>query len=235
MIRLQKYLADAGVASRRASEEIIRAGRVTVNGETVDQLGARIDPEHDRVAVDSQPVRVRRRLYVALHKPPGYISSRRDESKRKTVMDLLPAQWSHLFPVGRLDYETEGLLFLTNDGDFSLHLTHPRYGIPKTYVAVIEGRITVEILDRFKRGVRHKGEELRARKARLISANNTRSVVELVLTEGKNREVRRLFESEGFRIQRLARIQIGPVKLGELPTGKWRTLTEAEIKSLLSP
>ena len=146
MVRLQKYLADAGVASRRAGEQIILAGRVAVNGETVAALGTRIDPDHDRVAVDGKPVRAKRKLYVALNKPPGLVCSRKDEHERPTIYGLLPKEWGHLHSVGRLDYPSEGLIFLTNDGEFSLHLTHPRYGVRKKYIATVEGRVTEQVL-----------------------------------------------------------------------------------------
>ena len=233
-LRLQKYLAEAGVASRRASEQFILEGRVTVNGEVVRVLGTKVEPGHDKVVFDGQPVKLRRKMYVVLHKPPGYICSRNDPEKRRTVGELLPKEWQNLHSVGRLDNQSEGLLFLTNDGEFSLRLTHPRYGTRKTYVVTVEGKFQGEILDRFRRGIEDAGEILKAERARLISASNSRSVVELQLAEGKNREVRRLFECVGYKVLRLVRTQIGPIKLGELPIGKWRTLTEPEIKSLLS-
>ena len=233
MVRLQKFLAEAGVASRRAGEQIILTGRVSVNGTTVAKLGVRVDPEHDQVAVDGKPVRVKRKLYVALNKPPGVVCSRRDELSRGTIYGLLPKEWGHLHSVGRLDYQSEGLIFLTNDGEFSLHLTHPRYGVHKKYIAMVEGRVTPEMLGRFTRGVWYLGERLKAEKARLVSAGQSQSVVELELAQGKYREVRRLFESERLPVKRLQRVQIGKIKLGELPVGKWRTLTEPEIKSLM--
>lgn len=234
-IRLQKFLSEAGVASRRASEKIILEGRVSVNGRPATELGTKVDPAQDKVTVDGTPVRQKRKLYVALNKPPGYVCSQRDDLKRRKVGDLLPKEWSNLYPVGRLDFESEGLLFLTNDGEFSLHLTHPRYGVRKKYLASVSGFVKSDILNRFTRGVAHEGETLKVEKARVISANNSNSMVELELAEGKNREVRRLFESQGLEVNRLVRMQIGKIKLGELPSGKWRTLTEPEIKSLLSP
>ena len=221
------------MASRRASEQIILAGRVAVNGEIILQLGTRVDPVHDRVAVDGRPVRARRKLYVALHKPRGCVCSRQDEFNRPTIYDLLPREWKNLYSVGRLDYDTEGLIFLTNDGEFALRLTHPRYEVRKRYLVTAEGRVGAAALPRFTGGVFHGGEKLKADKAKLISSSRSRSVVELELMEGKNREVRRLFESQGLAVQRLQRTQIGKIKLGELKPGKWRTLTEPEIKSLL--
>ena len=233
-IRLQKFLAEAGVASRRAAEAIILAGRVQVNGQPVRVLGSKVEPGRDAVTVDGKPVRIKRKLYVALHKPVGCLCTRRDERGRPTVYDFLPKEWQNLHFVGRLDFNTEGLLFLTNDGQFALCLTHPRYGVGKKYVATVEGCVERAILERFLRGVWHAGEQLRAQAARLISAGRMRSVVELELAEGKNREVRRLFESQGLAVKRLQRIQIGKIKLGELKPGRWRALTETEIKTLLA-
>jgi len=234
MVRLQKFLAEAGVASRRASEQIILAGRVTVNGRTAQELGSKVDPGRDRVAVDGTLVRLKRKIYVAVNKPRGFVCTRRDELKRQTIGELLPKEWNNLYPVGRLDYDSEGLIFLTNDGEFSLQLTHPRFGVRKKYVATVEGRVEPQMMLKFTRGVSDVGEMLKAERARLVSANNSTSVVELELAEGRNREVRRLFESQGLEVSRLVRIQIGKIRLGELPSGKWRTLTEPEIKSLLS-
>jgi len=233
MVRLQKFLAEAGVASRRASEEIITAGRVTLNGKVVQELGTKVDPDHDRVQVDGRPIRVKRKVYLALNKPRGLVCSRNDEQGRPTIFDLLPKEWRHLHSVGRLDFNSEGLIFLTNDGDFSLHLTHPRYGVRKRYVAMVDGSVDAEMLRLFMRGVVYEGEKFKAEKARLVAGGQSKSVVELELAEGKYREVRRLFESQGRTVKKLQRIQIGKIKLGELPPGKWRTLTDGEIKSLL--
>lgn len=233
MVRLQKFLADAGIASRRASEQVILDGRVEVNGQPVRILGTKVDPLHDKISVDGKPVRAKRKLYVALNKPKGCVCSRKDEFDRPTIYELLPKEWGNLYSVGRLDYDTEGLIFLTNDGEFALRLTHPRYEVNKKYLATVEGRVEQDMLSRFVQGVFHDGEKLKARKAHLVSATKSVSVAELELTEGKNREVRRLFESQGATVKRLQRIQIGKIKLGELKPGKWRTLTEPEINSLL--
>jgi 23S rRNA pseudouridine2605 synthase len=235
MVRLQKYLAESGVASRRTSESFILAGRVAVNGQVVQLLGTKILPGKDRVEVDGCTVKPRRKLYIALNKPPGYHSTRKDPLNRPILSDLLPKEWAHLCSAGRLDAESEGLLFLTNDGEFALRLSHPRYGVHKIYRASVEGRIQPGVLQKFLAGIDDAGETLKAEKVRLISANNSRSIVELELAEGRNREVRRLFASQQLEVSRLQRIQIGRIKLGELPVGKWRTLTEPEIKSLLAP
>lgn len=234
-MRLQKFLAEAGVASRRAGEQIILAGRVTVNGKVITKLGTKVEPGCDRIEVDGQPLKARRKMYVALHKPRGFLCTRQDPLGRRTVGLLLPKEWEHLSPVGRLDSDSEGLIFLTNDGAFALRLTHPRYGVRKLYRATVEGRVGSPQVAKLVAGIDDAGDRLKAEKARLISANNSHSVVELELGEGRNREVRRLFEALGFSVSRLQRTQIGRIKLGELPAGKWRTLTETEIKSLLAP
>jgi 23S rRNA pseudouridine2605 synthase len=231
---LQKFLAEAGVASRRASEQIILAGRVEVNGQKVEQLGTKVDPARDRITVDGQPIKAKRKLYLALHKPPGLVCSRKDELGRPTIYELLPKEWGHLHLVGRLDYKSEGLIFLTNDGEFSLRVTHPRYGIHKKYLATVDGPISPQTLDLFTKGLWYQGEKYQAEKARIVSGNRAETVVELELAEGKYHEVRRLFESQGHNVKRLQRVKIGKIKLGELPLAKWRSLTEPEIKSLLS-
>jgi len=233
-VRLQKFLADAGVASRRACEPIILAGRVTVNGQPARLLGTKVDPDHDQVTLDGKPVRAQRKLYLALHKPKGCVCSREDGHDRPTVYDLLPKEWAGVYSVGRLDYGSEGLLFLTNDGEFALRLTHPRYGVRKRYLATVEGKVTNEMLHKFTSGILVDGERLKAERGWLVSATKALSVVELELAEGKNREVRRLFESQGLVVRRLVRTQIGKTKLGELKPGRWRALTPDEIKTLLS-
>src|SRR5437016_3454008 len=162
MVRLQKFLAEAGVASRRAGEQIILEGRVEVNGETVSELGRKIDPLHDKISVDGRPVRAKRKIYLAMNKPRRLVCSHKDEAGRSTIYDLLPQEWRHLHSVGRLDFNSEGLLFLTNDGELSLRLTHPRYGVHKKYLVTVEGQVKESILQAFTRGVFHDGERLKA-------------------------------------------------------------------------
>ena len=234
MVRIQKILAEAGVASRRACEALISSGRVSVNGRVVTTLGSKADPNHDSIELDGQVVKARRKLYVALHKPRGYLCTRSDEDGRKLILDLLPAEWNSVYPVGRLDRESEGLIFLTNDGDFCLHLTHPRYGVRKIYVVTVAGKFPVEKLDLMRKGVEHEGETLRVATAIIHSSSNSCTVLEIHLLEGRNREIRRIFEVLGFDVERLVRLQIGQIKLGDLKPGRWRTLTEREIKTLLA-
>ena len=233
-VRLQKFLADAGVASRRAGEKFILDGRVAVNGDVVRLLGSKVDPARDKVTVDGQPVRSKQKIYLALHKPAGCVCSRKDELQRPTIYELIPREWTTVNSVGRLDFKSEGLIFLTNDGEFALRLTHPRYGIVKKYVAMIEGQVTPEMTRQFVAGIFDGGDKLKALRAHIVSANRAKSVVELELAEGKNREVRRLFESQRLTVKKLMRTQIGKIRLGELKPGKWRTMSEVEIKSLIS-
>lgn len=235
MIRLNKVLADAGIASRRAAEKLIAEGHVMVNDKVVTELGRKVDPAVDSVMVDGMPVRPRRHIYVALHKPRGILCTRKDPEERATILELLPPEWSNLHTVGRLDKESEGLIFLTNDGEFTLKLTHPRFGIRKIYIATVKKRLDDRQLARLIEGVTHDGEQLKAERTKLLSANNSHSVVEVELAQGRNREVRRLFEVLGHEVVTLRRVQIGPIKLGELPLGRWRILTGAEVKSLLHP
>ena len=232
MVRLQKFLAQAGIASRRASEAIILAGHVEVNGRPVTRLGTRVDPAKDVVTVSGKPIQPLSHRYVAVHKPKGVLCTRKDERGRPLLGNLLPPDWD-LKPVGRLDRDSEGLIFATNDGEFALRMTHPRYNVPKVYTVEVKGNVPQTTLANFTEGVEDAGELLRARKATLVSSSRARSIVRIELTEGKNREVRRLFATQKIKVIRLTRMQIGKIKLGELPPGKWRTLTETEIQTLL--
>jgi len=234
-VRLQKVLSEAGVASRRQGEKLILAGRVTVDGQIVRLLGTKVDPARAEVALDGRPLKPLAKRFVALHKPPKFLCTRRDTHERRTVFDLLPADWGHLYTVGRLDADSEGLILLTNDGEFCQRVAHPSHGLLKTYRVTVARRLESEALKRLTSGLRDKGEILKAKRARLLSANNSRSEAELVLAEGKNREVRRMFKALGLRVLRLQRVAVGPVKLGELPPGKWRPLSRAEVTSCLKP
>lgn len=233
MVRLQKFLAEAGVASRRASEKLILQGAISVNGRVITELGSKIDPQRDRITVGGKVIRTQRKLYLALNKPRGCVCSRKDEHGRPTIYELLPKEWTSVYSVGRLDFASEGLIFLTNDGEFALRLTHPRFGVRKRYLVTIAGRVEAAMLEDFTRGVFHEGERLKAERAWPVSEGKVQSVVELELAEGKNREVRRLFESKQLTVRQLVRTQIGKIKLGELKAGRWRTLSPVEIKSLM--
>ena len=223
------------MASRREGERLILAGRVTVDGQVVRLLGTKVDRAKNEVALDGRPLKPLAKRFVALNKPPKILCTRRDTHERRTVFDLLPADWGHLYTIGRLDADSEGLILLTNDGEFCQKVGHPSHGLLKTYRGTLAKRLGPETLEQLTIGLRDKGEFLKARCVRLLSTNNTRSEAELVLAEGRNREVRRMFKALGFRVLRLQRVAVGPVKLGELPPGKWRVLSRAEIASCLKP
>ena len=232
MVRLQKFLADAGVASRRAAEQIILEGRVRVNGKFVRLLGTKVDPDRDEVILEGKIIRARKKLYIALNKPPGCVCSHNDELGRPTIYDLLPKEWQIVHSVGRLDFNSEGLIFLTNDGQFALRLTHPRYGVRKKYIATVEGKVEPAMLAEFTRGIFHGGEKLKAQKALLMGSSRAKSVVELELAEGRSRVVRRTCAVLGLGIRTLSRVAYGPVLLGDLSPGASRSLTARERAAL---
>lgn len=236
---MQKVLARAGIASRRAAEGLIAAGRVTVNGIVVDRLGSTVDPEEDFIAVDGRPIALGRpRTYLLLNKPPGYLSTVRDERGRPTVMDLLPPDvTARVYPVGRLDRDTEGLLVLTDDGELTHRLTHPRFGLEKEYLALVRGRPSVEALWRLSEGVVIDGR--RTSHARVAFAEDVplpqgpgESWVRIVIREGRERQVRLMCRAVGHPVWRLLRVREGPIELGDLPPGATRSLTSEEIAAL---
>jgi 23S rRNA pseudouridine2605 synthase len=227
-VRLQKFLSQAGVASRRRGEDLITAGRVRVNGVVVTELGVRVDPVRDRIQVDGKRVRPAEPEWYAVHKPRGYLSTRSDPAERPTLYDLVPAAMKRLFYVGRLDYESEGLVLLTNDGDTAHRLLHPRYGIEREYEVELEADIESDALDRLRRGVELEDGPARAETARRRAGNR----ITLILREGRKREVRRMLAAVGHTVVRLRRVRYGPIRLGSLPLGKWRHLEERELAAL---
>jgi 23S rRNA pseudouridine2605 synthase len=232
-VRLQAFLARAGVASRRASETLIEEGRVRVNGQVVTELGTKVTPDRDTVAVDGDEVELRRPLWVALHKPRGYVTTRDDPSGRRTVYDLLPTDLHHLFHVGRLDRQSEGLLLLTNEGEVAHRLLHPSFGMDKEYVATIEGAPTYEDLDLLVQGVEVEGETLRADSVEVLpGAERGETRLRMILREGRYREVRRMLEAVGHTVSKLVRRRFGPIRLGQLRRGEWRELTPQELAAL---
>ncbi|WP_419859043.1 pseudouridine synthase [Candidatus Palauibacter irciniicola] len=232
-MRLQKYLAGAGVASRRASEELIVSGRVRVNGEVATKLGTTVDPNADRVEVDRRRIRLKPVLWLALNKPPGYACTRRDPGRRPIIYDLLPSDTRHLPHVGRLDFMSEGLLLLSNEGDVVHRLLHPRTGIERVYHARLRGPVMAELPDRLRAGVALEDGPARARRAGWITPPHTSSpTVEIVLTEGRNREIRRMLASLGVTLRRLRRTSFGPIRLGALAAGKTRKLSPKERAAL---
>lgn len=242
MLRLQKILSQAGVASRRAAETLIAQGRVTVNGTTVREMGVKADPAHDDIRVDGRRVKAERPRYILLYKPVGYVTTRSDPQRRRTVIDLLVGVREYVYPVGRLDYDTEGLLLLTNDGDLAARLTHPRHGVERTYEARVAGVPDEAALDRLRHGIPLDGHRTLpadvvllsgGRPARQGSAVQARdAVLRLTIREGRNRQVRRMCEAVGHPIQALRRTRIGPITDQRLKPGAWRDLTAAEVRTV---
>lgn len=235
--RLQKLLAAAGIASRRRAEEIIAAGRVAVDGEVVRQLGTVVDPDVQKVTFDGEAVKVaHRRHYIALHKPAGYVSTVSDPHAEKKVTDLVQIPGARLVPVGRLDADSEGLLLLSDDGDFVFKVTHPSQSLGKTYVVTVVGKPDEETLKRLSRGLRLEGESRKTAPANATWAGKGREkgthIIEMVLHEGRNRQIRRMLEMVGHPVVRLVRTRVGPVELGILPEGQWRPLTRDEVAAI---
>ena len=233
LVRLQKFLAEAGVGSRRACEEFIQQGRVAVNGAIVTELGMKVDPDVDRVSADGKPVAAERKVYIAINKPVGFVCSSSDTHGLKRVLDLLPAKLPRLYTVGRLDLDSEGLLLLTNDGSFSLRLTHPRYKRPKKYRVLVAGSWRAGTTERLLKGIINDGECLRAESVTMLDTDGRTTELELILREGKNRQIRRMMVSVGHPVQRLVRVAIGELALQDLKPGQWRHLTDEEIQQLL--
>ena len=233
MERLQKYMASCGVASRRKCEEIIAEGRVKVNGVTVREAGLKIQPSKDKVTVDGREIiPANKPVYIMLNKPVGYVSTVRDQFKRPTVLDLLRGVKGRIYPVGRLDYDSEGLLLLTNDGNLAYGLTHPRHRVDKTYIVVVQGRPSRKEIDRIRKGVEIDGRMTSPADIRVESIQGNKTAFRVVIHEGRNRQVRRRFETIGYAVVSLKRIGIGKLQLGTLAPGKWRFLEDREVKDL---
>ena len=236
-VRLQKILSLAGIASRRLAERFIEAGRVSVNGQVVTRLGTRADRDRDDVRVDGRRIgRAERRRYLLVNKPAGYVTTRHDPQRRRTVLDLVPWVREYVYPVGRLDYDSEGLLLLTNDGDLAERLTHPRHGLERVYEAVVRGVPSAATLQRLAGGVVVNGRRTTPANIRLIGGHTLRrqnqARVRITLREGRNRQVRRMFESMGHEVMRLRRVQLGPIRTSGLRSGEARDLLPAEVRAL---
>ncbi len=230
--RIAKALAAAGVASRRSAEVFVREGRVRLNGEVVHDLGRRVDLARDRLEVDGRRVRAARSAtsYV-VYKPRGVVSTTRDPHARRTVLDLVP-EGARLFPVGRLDALSEGLVLLTTDGRLAHALLHPSFGVPRTYRVSVEGRVRADALRALTRGVEDSGERLTPAQVRVLSIDEERSKLELVLVEGRNHEIRRMLAAVGHPVRRLVRVAFGPLRLRGLAPGRWRKLRDDEMAAL---
>jgi 23S rRNA pseudouridine2605 synthase len=237
MERLQKLLSIAGVASRRASEELITQGRVEVNGETVRTLGSKADPATDTIKVDGRRLRfdVRPR-YILLNKPRNVVTTRKDPQGRRTVIELLTGVREYVYPVGRLDYDSEGLLLLTSDGDLAARLTHPRHAVERVYEAVVVGVPAEDDLEKLRRGIFLDGARTAAAQVKRAGTvgKGRQELTRLTITlqEGRNRQVRRMCASIGHPVRKLTRVRMGPIKLGDLRPGHWRDLTEREVRLL---
>lgn len=234
-VRLQKFMAEQGVASRRKSEDLIRAGKVKVNGH-VAEIGMKINPRKDLVTVGKQKltnVKNRKMVYVMLNKPRGYVTTVSDELGRKTVMDLLPDFGCRIYPVGRLDKDSEGLLLLTNDGSFTNCMTHPSHEYAKVYRVTVRPAVNDDILFNLRNGIEIDGRMTSPCEVTVLTEEENRVVLEFILHEGRNRQIRKMCESQGLEVARLKRISIGPLKLGMLKQGDYRELSEQDVKKLL--
>lgn len=233
--RLQKVLAQAGIASRRKCEELILSGAVEVNGEVITTLGTKADPKVDEIKVNGKPIRSEKKIYVMLNKPKGVITSAKDPQGRKVVSDFLPGIRERVYPVGRLDYDTEGLLLLTNDGEFANLLTHPKHHVPKTYYATVKGVPHGSALEKLQQGIML--EDGMTAPADIeyqdVKLEGNEATISITIHEGRNRQVRRMFEAIGHKVIKLKRVRFGGLVLEGLPRGKFRHLTEQEIKELL--
>lgn len=234
MERLQKILSQAGIASRRASEQLMVEGRVTVNGETMRELGTKADGARDDIRVDGRRVKLpERHRYVLLNKPKGYVTTRSDPEKRSTVIDLLRGVREYVYPVGRLDYESEGLLLLTNDGDLAARLTHPRHGVARVYEAHVLGIPDAHDIERLSRGVTIEGRRTAPADIQLLPGRDeSHARLRITIREGRNRQVRNMFDAVGHPVDRLVRVAVGPIRDGRLKTGYWRDLTKEEVAAL---
>jgi 23S rRNA pseudouridine2605 synthase len=229
MERLQKILSQAGIASRRASEQLMLEGRVTVNGTTILELGTKADPKRDDIRVDGRRIKIpERHLYLLLNKPRGYVTTRSDPQKRPTVIDLLVGVREYVYPIGRLDYDSEGLLILTNDGDLAARLTHPRHGVPRVYEVGVRGVPDAHDMSRLTKGVTIDGH--RTQPAEVISVGPSR--LRITVREGRNRQVRKMCDAIGHPVTELRRVAIGPLRDAKLKVGTWRLLSAPEVERL---
>lgn len=232
-MRINRFLASAGLGARRKVESLIERGKVTINGQRVGDLSARVDPERDCVRVGGRIVKMEKEvLYILLHKPADYLTTASDPRGRKTVYDLLKNLPARVFPVGRLDRMSEGLLFFTNDGPLAHRLAHPSYGIRRVYRLGVAVEMTDDQVSRFSRGIRIKNKLIRPKEVELVHRGKRTTSLEVVLTEGRNREIRRICEALDLPITRLRRIRFGPLSLRGLPVGNWRPLREIEVDRL---
>jgi 23S rRNA pseudouridine2605 synthase len=232
-VRLNRFLAMAGVCSRRAADGVIAGGRVQVNGTVMRELGVRVDPKVDEVAVDGKPLQKERPVYVLFNKPAGVVCTNARHEQKKKAIDFLPQVRGRVYTVGRLDMDSEGLILLTNDGDFAMKMTHPRFGVPKIYSVEIRGRLDQTALHKARGGVWLSEGPTTGMRIKVESANPRRTFMKVLLREGRNREIRRVFAKLGFPVTSLKRIRIGDLTLHGLGEGKWRHLLPEEVRGLI--
>lgn len=232
IVRLQKYIAMSGRASRRGAEQLIEEGRIKVNGKRITEQGVKVEIGCDKVELDDELLKVtEKKVYIALNKPAGYVTTVKDQFDRPTVMDLIEKEiHMRVFPVGRLDYETEGLLLMTNDGDWANKVIHPRFESNKRYYAVLKGVLTIPELNRIRRGVVIDGKKTKPCECEILEIDMGMTLVEITIHEGRNRQIRKMFEAVGHIVKALKRESVGIVELGNLPEGRWRYLTASEIE-----
>ena len=234
-IRLNKFLAQAGVASRREVDKMIVEGQIKVNGRVVRTLGTKIDDEKDRVEFEDKRVdKEEEMVYLLLNKPPGYLVTLKDPFRRPTIKELLPSLEKRIYPVGRLDYDSEGLLLLTNDGELAHRLAHPRYRVPKNYIVEVRGMPDSLKISRLEKGIALDGKKTAPARIARLSGSVKKTLLRIEIHEGRKREVKRMFEAIGHKVLHLKREGFGGLKLGKLQTGKWRFLTQREVDSLKS-
>lgn len=231
-VRLQKVLAAAGHGSRRHCEEFIQTGRVTVDGKTVTELGYCVDPDTQKIQLDGENVAVQRKVYYVLNKPTGCLCTNNDPSGRRRVVDLFPKVRERLFTVGRLDENSEGLILVTNDGEFANRLAHPRYRVPRTYEVQVVGIPTQETFQKMREGIHLSDGLFRIQRAKKLRTKGKSTVLQLILSQGRNREIRRMLAKIGHKVMKLKRVQFGPLKLGRVTVGEYRPLNKQELREL---
>lgn len=234
-MRLQKYIAHCGIASRRKAEEIIKLGKVKVNGEVIKDMGVVVDPDSDEVFVDNRLIQLENnKVYIMLNKPEGYVTTLSDEFDRPTVVDLVKNISERIYPVGRLDYDTSGLLIMTNDGELAYRLTHPKHEVEKTYIAKVKGIPNNKEVNMFKRGVDIGGYVTAPANIQILKKERGSSTIQVIIHEGKNRQIRKMFDAINHPVIKLQRIAVGEIHIDNVLKGKWRFLTDSEIKYLKS-
>ncbi len=234
LVRIQKLMSQSGIASRRKCEEFIKAGRVTVNGKKVTELGSKANPESDQIELDGQPIIIQsKKIYLILNKPIGYLTTISDPQNRPNIITLLEGLEQRVFPVGRLDFKSEGLLILTNDGDLSQRLTHPKHKIEKEYLIWCQGKVNKKDEQKLAHGIKLDGKLTLPAQVKIIDRHLNETLISLTIKEGRKRQIRRMMEIISHPVKRLVRVRIGPIKLGRLKPGHWRHLKPNEVSALL--